>query len=99
MTTFEEEVTLELIKPVSIGKGEGAVQYTEIKLREPNAGELEKAARADTNIGSLITMISLISAIPRSAVEKFSRADIQAAEALLGSFTGGGQQIPTDGAG
>jgi hypothetical protein len=93
----EDEVPLELIKPVSIGKGEGAVQYTEITLREPNAGELEKAARADTNVGSLITMISLVAKIPRSAVEKFSRADLQAAEAVLGSFTGGGQATPTAG--
>lgn len=94
-----EEITLNLTKPVSIGKGEGALVYEAIELREPNAGELEKAARLDTSVGSLITLISLVAKIPRGAVEKFSRTDLQAAENALGSFTGGGQTTPTDGDG
>jgi hypothetical protein len=94
-----DEVTYELVKPVTIGKGEGAVEYTSITLREPNGGELEKAGRQDTAVGSLMTMISLMSKIPRIVVEKFSRTDLQAAETLIGGFTTGGQQIPTDGDG
>ena len=92
-----EEVTLELTTPVSIGKGDGALEFTELKLREPNAGEMEKAARSDTNVGALITMISLIAKVPRGAVEKLTRSDLAAAEKVLGSFTDGGQ--PTTPAG
>ena len=94
-----DEVTYELLKPVSIGKGDGAIEYTSITLREPFAGELEKSARMDTNVGSLITMISLITKIPRSAVERFSQTDLKAAETIIGGFTTGGQQTPTDGDG
>lgn len=96
---MEEDIVFELAKPVVMGKGEDAITYSEIKLREPTAGELEKAARADTNVGSLITMISLVAKIPRGAVEKFSKTDLMAAEVALGSFTAGGQATPTDGDG
>lgn len=94
---MEEEQIVELIKPVSIGKGEGAIEVTELKLREPTAGELEKASAASTGIGSQITLISLVAKVPRSAVEKLCQRDLQAASRVLNSFTDGGQETPTDG--
>lgn len=47
---FEEEITITLVKPVVLGKGDSAITYSELKLREPNAGEIEKATRADTSV-------------------------------------------------
>ena len=88
---FEDEITITLSKPVVIGKAESAITYDEIKLREPTAGEMEKAARADTMIGSAITLISLVAAIPRSVVEKFSKRDLVAANKFLEGFTEAGQ--------
>lgn len=88
---LEDEITITLSKPVVMGKAENAVTYDEIKLREPTAGEMEKAARADTMIGSAITLISLVGAIPRSVVEKFSKRDLVAANKFLEGFTGAGQ--------
>ena len=88
---FEDEITITLSKPVIIGKAENAVTYDEIKLREPTAGEMEKAARADTMIGSAITLISLVGAIPRGVVEKFSKRDLVAANKFLEGFTEAGQ--------
>ena len=88
---FEDEITITLSKPVIIGKAESAVTYDEIKLREPTAGEMEKAARADTMIGSAITLISLVGAIPRSVVEKFSKRDLVSANKFLEGFTEAGQ--------
>lgn len=88
---FEDEITITLSKPVIIGKGENAITYEEIKLREPTAGEMEKAARADTSIGSAITLIGLVASIPRSSVEKFSKRDLVAANKFLEGFTGAGQ--------
>ena len=64
---FEEEKTITLIKPVAIGKGEAAISYEELNLREPTAGELEKAARADTSIGVVINMISLVARRKRAS--------------------------------
>lgn len=89
---FDDEITITLSKAVTIGKAENAITYEEIKLREPTAGEMEKAARADTAIGSAITLISLVAAVPRSTVEKFSKRDLVAANKFLEGFTDAGQQ-------
>jgi|SRR5471032_1875184 len=88
---FEEEITIPLSKPVVIGKGDAAISYVELKLREPTAGELEKASRADTSVGSAISLISLITKIPRSAVEQISKRDLVAANNFLEGFTAAGQ--------
>ena len=88
---FDDEIVIPLSKPVTIGKGEAVISYHELKLREPTAGELEKATRADTSIGAAITLISLISAIPRSAVERISKRDLVAANNFLEGFTEPGQ--------
>lgn len=94
---FDEETTIPLVKPVTIGKGDGAIEYTELKLREPAAGELEKAAASTTGIGSQITLISLVSKVPRSAIEKLCQRDLTTASRFLNSFTDGGQTTPSDG--
>ncbi|RON52928.1 hypothetical protein BK666_02190 [Pseudomonas frederiksbergensis] len=88
---FDEETTITLVKPVVIGKGDSAITYSELKLREPNAGEIEKATRADTSVGAAITLISLIAAIPRGAVEKLCKRDLVAANNFLEAFTDAGQ--------
>lgn len=88
---FEEEITITLAKPVVIGKGDNAITYDEITLREPTAGEMEKASRADTSVGAAITLISLIAVIPRGAVEKFSKRDLVAANKYLEGFSDAGQ--------
>lgn len=88
---FEDEITITLNKPVIIGKAENAITYDELKLREPTAGEMEKASRADTSIGSAITLISLVAAVPRSVAEKLCKRDLVAANKFLEGFTGAGQ--------
>ncbi|MEA9997050.1 phage tail assembly protein [Pseudomonas sp. 10B1] len=90
---FEEEITIELSKPVVIGSGDTAQTYTELKLREPTAGEIEKAARMDTGPGSAITIISLITKIPRSAIEKISKRDLVAANKFLEGFSDTGPSV------
>jgi hypothetical protein len=94
---MQDEITIELSAPVSIGKGEAAVIYEKLDLREPTAGELEKASRADTSVGSAITLISLITAIPRGAVEKIKKRDLVAANRFLEGFTDAGQPAVVDG--
>lgn len=89
--SYVDEKTISLRKPITIGAGEAAVTYSEIKLREPDAGELEKAQRADTGTGSVITLVSLIAKIPRGAVEKFSQRDIEEANQYFRLFSGNGQ--------
>jgi hypothetical protein len=92
-----EETTIELSKPVSLGKGDAAVIYEKLELREPSAGELEKASRSDTSVGSAITLIGLITGIPRAAIEKISKRDLVAANRFLEGFTDAGQPVEVDG--
>jgi len=87
----QEELTLTLSKPVTIGSGEAAMTYDQLDLREPTAGELEKASRADTSIGVAINLIQLIAKVPRSVVERLCQRDLARANAFLESFTNAGQ--------
>ncbi|MCO7569368.1 phage tail assembly protein [Pseudomonas chlororaphis] len=94
---FDEEITITLAKPVVIGKGEAAVTYEELRLREPTAGEMEKASRADTSVGAAITLIHLIAGIPRGAVEKICKRDLVTANNFLEGFSDSGQPTAGDG--
>lgn len=82
---MEDEKTIILRKPVILG----GVTYDVLELREPNAGELDKSSRADSNIGGVISLISIIAKVPRGAVEKISQRDLQECSDFLASFTMG----------
>ena len=79
----QEEKILVLRKPVSLG----GVDYSEIVLREPTAGELSKATRGFQGIDTGIMLISLISKVPKGVVEKMCQRDFQEANDFLASFT------------
>ncbi|MDW3683952.1 phage tail assembly protein [Cupriavidus sp. CV2] len=93
-----EEKVITLRKPVVLGAGDNAITYEKLTLREPMAGELEKAwGSANTNAGISITLISLVAGIPRSAVQKIGQRDLKEASDYLGGFTEDGQETgPTE---
>lgn len=80
---LQEEKVIVLRKPVVLGDA----TYAELALREPTAGELEKASGATTQIGVVISLIAAICKLPRSAVEKLSQRDLREASDFLGSFS------------
>lgn len=82
-TPIEEEKTLVLRKPVKLGH----IECTELELREPTAGELSKAAKAGGDVDVAILLISIVSKVPRGAIEKLCQRDFQEAADFLGSFT------------
>jgi hypothetical protein len=84
-----ETLTLEFRTPIQIGKGEGAVTYTHVELREPTAGDLEHGQRADTPVGAVINLVSTIGKVPRLVAEKMSSRDINAANKYLSGFQDG----------
>jgi hypothetical protein len=84
-----DTLTLEFRTPIMIGKGEGAVTYTHVDLREPTAGDLEKAQRADTPVGGVINLITEIGAVPRLVVQKMSGRDMAIADKFFSSFRAG----------
>lgn len=85
-TTFQEEKSIILRKPVDLG----GVTYAQLDLREPTAGELSKANKAGDNVDAAITLISLIAKVPRGAVEQLSQRDFQEANDFLASFAADG---------
>ena len=80
---IEEEKTLVLRKPVKLGH----IECTELDLREPTAGELSKASKAGGDVDVAIVLISIVSKVPRGAIEKLCQRDFQEAADFLGSFT------------
>lgn len=89
----EEEMTLVLRKPVTMGqtaKSEGTT-YDKLELREPFAHELEKATKASTDIGVVINLISLVAKVPRAVAERLSQRDLTEASNFFGRFNSGPQ--------
>jgi hypothetical protein len=78
-----DEKRMMLRKPVKLGE----VMYESLDLREPTAGELEKASAASTQVGQAIILISLVAKMPRGAVEKICQRDLKEASDFLGSFS------------
>jgi hypothetical protein len=91
--SFEEEKVITLRKPVELGP----LTYTELNLREPTAGELEKASKTGSRVGETISLITLIAKIPRTAAEKLSQRDLLEAADFFGTFYPSGE--PTEEAG
>lgn len=83
-----DEKTIVLLKPVTIGD----IVYEKLDLREPTAGELNQASKADSNIGMAIILIQVIAKVPKSVVEKLCQRDFQAANDFLGSFGSNSRQ-------
>ncbi|MBO9647358.1 MAG: phage tail assembly protein [Variovorax sp.] len=79
----ETEKTFALRKPVKIGED---LTYASLTLREPTAGEIEKAATATTNVGVVINLISLVAKVPRKAIEGLCKRDLQEAGDFLEGF-------------
>ncbi|VVD75104.1 phage tail assembly protein [Pandoraea horticolens] len=87
-----EEKTLKLRKPVKLGSDDSEVVYDKLDLREPTAGELDKAtSTGGSNIGIGIVLIHLVSGLPKSAIEKLSQRDFTEANEYLAGFTDDGQ--------
>lgn len=78
-----DEKTITLRKPVMLGQ----VEYTALDLREPTAGDLSKAMKAGGQVDVAIALISIVSKVPRGAIEKLCQRDFQEASDFLGSFT------------
>lgn len=75
--------TVKLRQPIKFGD----LSYTELKLREPYANELETASMERTSIGVVMKLISLVSKTPRKAIGMLCNRDLQECADFLGRFT------------
>ena len=84
----QDEISITLRKPVTVGqtaKSDGVV-YATLDLREPTAGELEKASKSATDIGVVLNLISLVAKVPRAVAEGLCQRDLKEASDFLGRF-------------
>ena len=88
-----DEKILTLRKPVKLGD----VEYSQLTLREPTAGQLAKAENAaPTNADMAINLISMVAAVPRAAVERICQRDFEEASDFLGKFSEGDPMIGSE---
>ncbi len=89
---IQEEKTIPLRKPVTLGKGDAAITYNHLDLREPTAGELSKAMRVGggNNVEQAISLISQIAKVPMGVAQGLCQRDLQECSDFLGSFTADG---------
>jgi hypothetical protein len=80
---IEDEKTITLRKPVKLGD----IEYTKLDLREPTAGELEKATKAANQMGVVINLIQLVAQVPRRVVEGLCQRDLKDASDFLEAFS------------
>jgi hypothetical protein len=77
-----EKKNLVLLKPVAFeGKTYGALD-----LREPTAGEMEKAEKLADKYGFTVVMIAEVAGVPVGAVDLMGQRDTEAAEEFISSF-------------
>lgn len=88
---FIDEMTIPLRKPVTIGKGDGAITFDNLELAEPNGGQKDKASREPNDVRAAISLISSVAKVPRLAVEKLCRRDFEEACNFLASCNVVGQ--------
>jgi hypothetical protein len=81
--SLEKSKTFVFEEPIKIGE----VQYKEVTLRQPSAGELAKAAMEPNSIYTAIALISIIGKIPRKIAEQMLDTDLEDCSDFLGSFT------------
>jgi hypothetical protein len=92
---FEDTKTIQLIKPVVLGKEENAVTYDHLDLREPIASELSKARNAANNVDVVINLVTAVCKVPRAVAERLCQRDLKACDDFFDSFSTGG--APEDG--
>lgn len=78
-----DELTITLRKPVTIGD----LTIDKLELREPTAGQLEKASSAASSVGMVINLISAVAVVPRKVAESLCQRDFQEASDFLESFS------------
>ena len=78
-----DEITIQLRKPVVLGD----ITYSTLEMKEPTAGQLEKASSSSTSgVGMVINLISAVAVVPRKVVESLCQRDFKEASDFLEAF-------------
>jgi hypothetical protein len=81
---MEDQKVINLRKAVKLGDD----TYTSITLREPTAGELERATRdGRAGLTVAIDLIAMVAAVPRKVIEGITGRDLREASDYIEGFT------------
>jgi hypothetical protein len=78
--------TIVLRKPLKHGKDDAETVVSEITLREPLAGDYEKAEQSAGVYGTSIALIALLSGVPVDVIDQMYGSQIDEAEDFIASF-------------
>ncbi|CAB3779404.1 hypothetical protein LMG28688_00831 [Paraburkholderia caffeinitolerans] len=86
---MEDEKIIVLKKPITIGD----LEYPTLTLREPTAGELERATKGGkTGLTMMIDLIAMIAGVPRVVIEKLPSRQLTEANKFIEGFTDDGSE-------
>lgn len=86
---FPFEMTVPLRKSITLGKGDDAVVYEELPLREPNTDELSQFLKNVSKmnaIDSVRALISSVSGVPLPVIAKIGTTDFWKAQEYVTYF-------------
>lgn len=84
--TFPFELTIPLRRSITLGKGDEAVEYAEIALREPTVLEISQFLKKNMTENAVDTvkfLISKISGVPLPVIDKVGATDFYKAQEYL----------------
>lgn len=84
---FGDELTIEFRETIELGKGQAAMRYDSITLREPNGETLQAAAMTTKPYDALFILISNTSGMPLPAVKKMLQRDLDRAADFFAHFS------------
>ncbi|MGC1549439.1 MAG: phage tail assembly protein [Rhodanobacter sp.] len=83
--SYEDEKTITLRKPVTLGAGDNPLVYTELKLIEPTAGQIARAQiNAPTGTDVTLNLIHIVAKVPRTVAERLCQRDFKEAADFFG---------------
>jgi len=86
---MEDTKIITLNKPIVIGED----TYSLLTLREPEAGELERATKGDrAGLTVTIDLIAMVAGVPRKVAEKLPSRKLSEAAKFIEGFTEDGPQ-------
>ncbi|AUT47014.1 phage tail assembly protein [Achromobacter sp. AONIH1] len=88
---MEDQKLIPLDPPIMIGD----MEYFSIALREPTAGELERATKGNPPaMKTVIDLLAMVAGVPRQVIEKLPQRKFREASEYVSGFTEDG---PTTG--
>jgi hypothetical protein len=87
MNPIADEHVIDLLKPITIGRGDAAIEYATLTLREPTAGQLRKAMSEPDDIGVLMSLVQQTAAVPARVVEQLCQRDLAGCQLFFDQFS------------